>query len=78
MSQICSAMAENPCAFNVGDLIRSIYTGDVYRVEKFYGSGNGMCLLYNIRCRATENWNAFNNRRFISCSMGLGIMTSLL
>lgn len=55
--------AKNPYEFEVGSIIKSIYNGELYRVEKFYGSN--MVLLYKIRCRATENWNAYNNRHFI-------------
>lgn len=55
--------AKNPIEFSEGSTIQSIYTGELYRVEKFYG--NGMVLLYKIKSRATENWNAYNNRHFI-------------
>lgn len=58
--------AKNPIEFSEGSIIQSVYTGELYRVEKFYG--NGMVLLYNIRCRATQNWNAYNNRHFIPFS----------
>lgn len=55
--------AKNPIEFSEGSVIQSVYTGELYRVEKFYG--NGMVLLYKIRSRATENWNACNNQHFI-------------
>lgn len=65
--------AKNPIEFSEGSLIQSVYTGELYRVEKFYG--NGMVLLYKIKSRATENWNAYNNRHFIPFSnMDLMIM----
>lgn len=55
--------AKNPIEFSEGSVIQSVYTGELYRVDKFYG--NGMVLLYKIKSRATENWNACNNRHFI-------------
>lgn len=55
--------AKNPVEFSEGSIIQSVYTGELYRVEKFYG--NGMVLLFKIKSRATENWNAYNNRHFI-------------
>ena len=58
--------AKNPIEFNEGEIIQSVYTGELYRVDKFYG--NGMVLLYKIKSRATENWNACNNRHFIPFS----------
>lgn len=58
--------AKNPIEFNEGEIIQSVYTGELYRVDKFYG--NGMVLLYKIKSRATENWNAYNNRHFIPFS----------
>lgn len=65
--------AKNPIEFSEGSVIQSIYTGELYRVEKFYG--NGMVLLYKIKSRATENWNAYNNRHFIPFSnMDLMVM----
>lgn len=65
--------AKNPIEFSKGSVIQSVYTGELYRVEKFYG--NGMVLLYKIKSRATENWNAYNNRHFVSFSnMDLMIM----
>lgn len=65
--------AKNPIEFSEGSVIQSVYTGELYRVEKFYG--NGMVLLYKIKSRATENWNAYNNRHFIPFSnMDLMIM----
>lgn len=65
--------AKNPIEFTEGSVIQSVYTGELYRVEKFYG--NGMVLLYKIKSRATENWNAYNNRHFIPFSnMDLMIM----
>ena len=65
--------AKNPIEFCEGSIIQSVYTGELYRVEKFYG--NCMVLLYKIKYRATENWNAYNNRHFIPFStMDLTIM----
>lgn len=65
--------AKNPIEFSEGSVIQSVYTGELYRVEKFYG--NGMVLLYKIKSKATENWNAYNNRHFIPFSnMDLMIM----
>lgn len=58
--------AKNPIEFSEGSVIQSVYTGEIYRVDKFYG--NGMVLLYKIKSRATENWNACNNRHFIPFS----------
>lgn len=53
----------NPIEFKEGSIIQSVYTGEIYRVDKFYG--NGMVLLYKVKNRVMENWNAYNNRHFI-------------
>lgn len=69
--------ARNPIEFKEGEVIRSVYDGELYRVEKFYG--NGMVLLYNINCRANENWNSCNNQHFIPADyVSLGVRSLLL
>ena len=49
----------NPCDFNEGDIIRNIYTDDRFRVE--IPDKHGMAVLFNLKSRKDEDWNAENN-----------------
>lgn len=65
------SLARNPCEFPEGSIIQSIYTKKVYVITKHFK--NGMCNLYQPSLRYNENWNACNNRHFVSVQTDLGI-----
>lgn len=64
---------KNPCEFPEGSIVRSVFSGIIYQITKHYR--NGMCNMYRPDIRANENWNACNNRHFISVdSISVGVL----
>lgn len=58
--------------FTEGSVVRNIYSGKTYVITRHYK--NGMCNLYQPNLCMNENWNAYNNRQFISSDISLPIL----
>lgn len=63
---------KDPCAFPEGSVLQSVYSGKIYVLTKHFR--NGMCNMYRPDLRMNENWNACNNKHFISLDVSLPIL----
>lgn len=66
----------NLCSFLVGAIVKSAYSGKVYKV--LHHTKNGMCELLNYDSKCTEVFNAYNNKHFVPLDpIDIGILLLL-